>query len=139
MDQAAALPFRLLPGVANIAGEAIDILLVTSRDTGRWVLPKGNVESGEMGPDTARREAEEEAGVSGPIKPSALGQYHYCKGEGGPDDPALRVSVFALHVRELAEDWPERKQRTRQWFSRAAAIEAVDEAELKQLIAGFFG
>lgn len=139
MDQAAALPFRILPGVANIAGEAIDILLVTSRDTGRWVLPKGHVEAGEAGHEAALREAVEEAGASGSIDHRAVGIFRYTKRAADGSENELTVEVYPLRVRELANDWAERKVRDRQWFSRAEAAAVVDEAELRALIAGFYG
>lgn len=137
MDQAAALPFRILPGVANTAGEAIDVLLVTSRDTGRWVLPKGNVEAGESLAATAAREAAEEAGASGVVTPAAIGHYRYAKRDSVNGE--LDVAVFPLRVRNLAADWPERKARERQWFSCAEASALVEEPDLAALIAGFRG
>jgi uncharacterized protein len=137
MDQAAALPFRILPGVANIAGDAIDVLLVTSRDTGRWVLPKGNVEAGETMAAAAEREAVEEAGASGAVAGTAIGSYRYAKRDTANGE--LCVAVFPLRVRNLAADWPERKARERQWFSRAEAATLVEEADLAALIAGFRG
>lgn len=137
MDQAAALLFRILPGVANIAGEAVDVLLVTSRDTGRWVLPKGNIDVGESAADAAAREALEEAGASGLIFPDPIGSYSYAKREHGGG--ARQVAVYPMRVRDLAADWPERKQRERQWFSRAKAAQLVEESGLAALIAGFRG
>jgi uncharacterized protein len=137
MDQAAALPFRILPGVANIAGEAIDVLLVTSRDTGRWVLPKGNIEAGESLAAAAAREAAEEAGASGVVTSAAIGHYRYAKRDSVHGE--LDVAVFPLRVRDLATDWPERKVRERQWFSRAEAATLVEEPDLAALIAGFRG
>jgi 8-oxo-dGTP pyrophosphatase MutT (NUDIX family) len=139
MDQVAALPFRILPGVANLAGEAVDILLITSRDTGRWVLPKGNIEAGESAAAAAAREAAEEAGSMGALACQPIGTYRYAKRTAnGPADERA-VAVFPLRVRELALDWPERKQRERRWFSRAEAAAAVEEDELRVLIAKFAG
>lgn len=137
MDQAAALPFRILPGIANMAGEAVDVLLVTSRDTGRWVLPKGNIETGETLAAAAAREAVEEAGASGAVASIAIGSYRYAKRDGAAGERS--VAVFALRVHDLAADWPERKVRERQWFSRAQAAKLVEEADLAALIAGFHG
>jgi hypothetical protein len=139
VDQVAALPFRIRPGVANSHGEAVDVLLVTSRDTGRWVLPKGNVERGESGPDAAAREAAEEAGVAGPVASAPLGHYRYAKRGDDGSSAALTVTIYPLRVREEAADWPERKQRERRWFARAEAAALVEEAELSALIAGFAG
>lgn len=137
MKQAAALPFRVLPGVANLAGEAIDVLLVTSRDTGRWVLPKGNIEAGETASAAAAREAAEEAGASGVVSDTALGSYRYAKRDSANDN--LDVVVFALKVRDLARNWPERKERERQWFSLKVAAAMVEETDLSALIAEFRG
>lgn len=139
VTQAAALPYRILPGVANWAGDAVDVLLVTSRDTGRWVLPKGYIEAGESGADAAMREAREEAGVSGEADRQEIGAYVYAKRGTNGDETPLTVAVYPLRVRALADDWPERKQRDRRWFARAAAADAVDEEDLKLLIAEFRG
>lgn len=139
MDQVAALPFRLLPGVANWRGEAVDIMLVTSRDTGRWVLPKGNVKPGEPGPIAAAREASEEAGIDGPVDPQPIGHFSYVKREAEGEADPLSVAVYAMRVIDEAEEWPECKQRERRWFRRAEAAELVEEAELQALIAAFTG
>jgi uncharacterized protein len=139
MDQVAALPYRILPGVANLAGEAVDVLLVTSRETGRWVLPKGNMDAGETPEAAAAREAAEEAGAGGTLTPTPIGTYDYEKRAADGSVASLSVAVFPLHVRDLAADWPERKDRERRWFSRAEAAAAVDEPDLRELIAGFAG
>lgn len=139
MDQVAALPYRILPGVANVAGEAIDILLITSRETGRWVLPKGNIDAGETLEEAARREAEEEAGVSGQLTTPAIGTYVYDKRSADASVTTLTVAVFPLHVRDMAADWPESGERERCWFSRAEAAAAVDEPDLQSLITRFAG
>jgi uncharacterized protein len=139
MDQVAALPFRILPGVANLHGEAVDILLVTSRDTGRWVLPKGNVEPGETATAAAAREAAEEAGVAGRIGNSSIGSFRYSKRGGDGSVAQLTVAVYPLAVVTEAADWPERKERERRWFTRAEAAAVVDEDELAELIGTFAG
>ncbi|NJS14367.1 MAG: NUDIX domain-containing protein [Sphingopyxis sp.] len=122
-----------------MAGEAIDILLVTSRETGRWVLPKGNIDDGESADAAAAREAEEEAGASGALGTRPIGSYRYAKRADDGSANELTVAVFPLRVRQLAAHWPERKERTRKWFSRAEAAAAVEEEELRELIAGFAG
>jgi uncharacterized protein len=139
VDQVAALPYRLLPGIANWQGEAVDILLVTSRDTGRWVLPKGNIDAGETPAAAALREAAEEAGLTGTIAAAPLGHYRYAKRADDGSGADLAVAVFALRVQEEHADWPERKQRERRWFRRAEAAAAVDEADLAALILAFAG
>ncbi|MEN9850080.1 MAG: hypothetical protein RL128_243, partial [Pseudomonadota bacterium] len=45
----------------------VEVLLITSRDTGRWVIPKGWPIDGLAPAQTAAREAWEEAGVEGDI------------------------------------------------------------------------
>ncbi len=115
----------------------IEVLLVTSRGTGRWVIPKGNSGKGEAAHAAAAREAEEEAGVIGAICPAALGRYEYRKTLRSGAAVMVQVQVFPLAVTEELPRWAEGEQRTRQWFSLAAAAEAVDEPDLQALIRSF--
>jgi 8-oxo-dGTP pyrophosphatase MutT (NUDIX family) len=110
------------------------LLLITSRETGRWVIPRGNPIRGLSPFESAAQEAFEEAGVRGEVEDVALGSYRYEKRR--PDGPSMpaEVEVFALAVRELLDDWPEKAQRERRWFGPAEAAEAVDELELKALL-----
>jgi 8-oxo-dGTP pyrophosphatase MutT (NUDIX family) len=117
---------------------AVEVLLVTSRDTGRWVIPKGWPMPGLSPSDTAAREAWEEAGVKGQITDEALGCFDYLKAfNQRQDNLACQVQVFALRVSSLAAKFPERKQRRRKWFSALKAAKLVDEAGLSDLIKGF--
>lgn len=112
------------------------ILLITSRDTGRWVIPKGNPIRGLAPHQAAAHEAFEEAGISGIPCPTALGSYHYDKRRRR----AIRrteVAVFPLAVLRQFDDWPERAERQARWFTPAQAAGAVDEPELKALLASF--
>lgn len=129
--QYAALPYRRDPD--------LEILLISSRETRRWVVPKGWPMKRRAPPQAAAQEAFEEAGVSGEIGEESLGAYHYMKRL--PDGSAwlCRVEVFPLRVAALESDWPERSERVRQWFSPQAAAEAVDEPELKAIIGAFAG
>src|SRR5690606_4821481 len=72
-EQYAALPWR----VGRHGG--IEILLVTSRQRGRWIVPKGWQATGLSPSRSAAREAFEEAGVIGPIGPDPIGSYRYAK------------------------------------------------------------
>lgn len=112
------------------------ILMITSRDTGRWVVPKGWPKAGTDALGTAIEEAWEEAGVT-PMpghRKRELGQYLYDKRlEGGVPAPTV-VKVFALPVLRLSEDYPEKDERERRWMSIAEAAEAVDEPGLRDLI-----
>lgn len=129
--QVATLPWRL--GKKG----AIEILLVTSRDTRRWVLPKGWPEGEESLGEAAAREAMEEAGVSGRIATTELGSYFYGKRLTTGLERRCQVLVFPLEVRKVAEKWPEKKRRTRQWFAPTDAASAVQEPDLAELIAEF--
>ena len=118
----------------------VEILLVTSRDTGRWVIPKGWPIK-DLGPDgSAAREAWEEAGVTGTLTGAPLGAFSYDKGIGPQRVPMpCVVVVYGLRVDQVADRFPERKQRRREWFSPTAAAERVAEPELQALLAGFTG
>ena len=128
--QYGALPYR-------IAEAGVQFLLVTSRDTGRWVIPKGNPMLFRSGGETAAEEAFEEAGVRGAVAPVPIGRFCYCKRRRLAADVTAQVSVYPLRVAELLDEWPEAQQRQRQWFTREEAAAAVAEDELKALILGF--
>ncbi len=128
--QYGALCWRLTRGV-------VQILLITSRDTGRWVIPKG-WPMPELSPELgAAREAWEEAGVEGVVSPDCIGLFSYDK-DMGPDMaiPCV-VAVYPLRVTRLAGKFPERKQRRRKWFSIDQAASRVVEPELRAIIATF--
>ena len=131
VEQIAALPYRI-----TAAGEA-EVLLITSRDTGRWIVPKGNPIRGLAPHEAAAQEAFEEAGVRGIACPAAIGEYSYIKRRRIRADRRLSVALFPFAVVAQADDWPERSQRRTRWFALARAVEAVDEPQLKRLIAGF--
>lgn len=130
--QAAALPWRH-------KGGRIEVMLVTSRGTGRWVLPKGWPEGDESLVSTARREALEEAGVEGIADKDEIGRYFY----GKATDTGLlwrcEVAVFPLKVEQEAKKWPEKKKRTRLWVTREAAADMVQEPDLAELIRSYDG
>jgi len=129
--QFAALCFR------RKAGET-EVLLVTSRTTRRWIVPKGWPMPGVTPMETARREAWEEAGVKGRMSPACLGIYSYTKLlETRDDDLPCVVAVFPLKVMAVATDFPERRERRRKWFSLKKAAAKVTEPELAQLIESF--
>ncbi|MGS4946589.1 NUDIX hydrolase [Meridianimarinicoccus sp. RP-17] len=115
----------------------IEILLITSRGTGRWIVPKGWPVKGQTPAGSATVEAFEEAGVEGRAKPVCAGVYGYDKlAEDGRGTP-VRVALFPLRVRKLRRKYPEAEQRKRRWFSRKRAAELVDEAELKTILRSF--
>lgn len=111
-----------------------EILLVTSRDTGRWIIPKGWPAAGQSPARSAAREAFEEAGVTGRVSERAIGLYSYLKRQEDGGTLPLMVAVFALRVDALAKDYPERHERRRKWMSPERAARLVDEPELRALI-----
>ncbi|NDW07162.1 NUDIX hydrolase [Jiella pacifica] len=123
-QQVAALPYWTNPD------GKLELLLITSRDTGRWVLPKGWPMKGRRPHEAARIEAFEEAGIDGKIGKKAVGEYHYDKDGELP----CRVRVYPLSVAALREEWPEMAQRRREWHCPAKAAELVDERDLKALL-----
>ena len=120
--QVAALPWRKTES-------GVEVMLVTSRDTGRWVLPKGWPELGEEFCDAAAREAGEEAGLKGAVSPHEAGRYYYAKSVAGGDSVRCEVLVYPLEVDKVADKWKEKGQRKRKWVSPAKAAEMVAETD----------
>jgi len=116
--------------------QGLQVVLVTSLETRRWVLPKGHYEDGLSARASASLEAFEEAGVVGAVSRRCLGTYDYRKIElkGGG---LCRVDVFLMAVTRIKNSWPEKNKRRRKWMTPDDAIKAVDEKKLKKLIAQF--
>ncbi|MBJ2149943.1 NUDIX hydrolase [Paracoccus sp. IB05] len=123
----------------NESKDGTRILLITSRDTGRWVLPKGWPMADRSNADAALTEAWEEAGVTGATDGFPVGNYSYDKVLCRDTDLALRcdVEVYPVRVASLARKYPEYRQRRRKWFSPEKAARKVDEPDLQQLILAF--
>ncbi|HEX8215287.1 MAG TPA: DUF47 family protein [Allosphingosinicella sp.] len=134
MRQIAALPYRTR---GNAIDAPVSILLITSRESRRWVIPKGNPASGLAPHAAAAVEAEEEAGIRGAVCPTALGSYRYRKRRRNGASLMLDVDVFPLAVTQELDSWKERDQRERRWFPLAEAAEAVEEEDLAHLIRSF--
>lgn len=115
-------------------GHDKEYLLVTSRDTGRWIIPKGWPIRGLKSNETALREAWEEAGVANSKVGSApIGSYTYNKrGNNGFERP-VKTLVYAVAVNDLKDSFPEAEERQRKWVSADTAAELVEEAELKSI------
>ncbi len=116
-----------------------EVLLVTSRDTKRWVLPKGWREKGEPPYRAAEREAEEEAGIIGKTARRMLGEYAYDKRFPRGRVRRCLVAVYPVKVQRLLDQWPEISMRERRWMPLALAAASVDEPGLAALIAEFKG
>jgi 8-oxo-dGTP pyrophosphatase MutT (NUDIX family) len=120
--------------VRRAADGGLEVLLITSRETRRWVVPRGNPIAGKSPPESAAQEAYEEAGIIGLVEPEAIGRYSYKKRRRfGLAVPAV-VHLFRMRVAEERDDWPEKGQRERRWFAAEEAAAAVNEAELARLI-----
>ncbi|VDC31662.1 NUDIX hydrolase [Pseudogemmobacter humi] len=135
-DEASGRQFAALCWRADSTGGR-QILLITSRDTGRWILPKGWPMKGLSPSEAAAQEAWEEAGVTGEAEPEAFGRYSYDKLLRRADALPCEVQVFPLQVQGLAGNFPERRQRRRKWFSPEKAARKVAEPELRDLILAF--
>jgi 8-oxo-dGTP pyrophosphatase MutT (NUDIX family) len=125
--QYAALPFRR-------AGRGIEVMLITSRDTGRWVIPKGwPAPSLAPGPSAAQ-EAMEESGLVGEVSAQPIGSYRYSKRLADGSAVECTVEVFTLAVEQQLPSWPEQAERRTRWFAPQDAADAVQEPELGAII-----
>jgi 8-oxo-dGTP pyrophosphatase MutT (NUDIX family) len=111
-----------------------DVLLVTSRGTGRWVIPKGWPMEGRSLAGAAAQEAWEEAGIRGHVDEAELGRFTYDKDQDEGFSVPVEVRVFLLHVEAAADDFPETRQRRRRWFTPADAARMVVEPGLRRLL-----
>ncbi len=129
--QFAVLPFRV-----KKKGE-VEILLISSLDTGRWIIPKGWPIDGMRPAEAAAQEAWEEAGLRGRVHDTVLGVYSYSKWLDEELSIPCVVLVFAMEVSQIDEVFPEAGQRKTKWMSPKKAAQRVDEVELKQMIEAF--
>ncbi|MCB4771789.1 NUDIX hydrolase [Ancylobacter sp. Lp-2] len=130
LEQIAALPFQVSP-----EGQ-LEILLLTSRDTHRAIIPKGWPIKNHKDWKSAQVEARQEAGVIGEIGRKPIGRYSYWK-RMAEHFALIRVDVFPLVVTRQLADWPERHERVQRWFQAEGAALLVDEPELGDLIRRF--
>jgi 8-oxo-dGTP pyrophosphatase MutT (NUDIX family) len=131
--QYATLPFR------RSADAEVEVMLVTSRDTGRWVIPKGWPIGRKAPHASAAREALEEAGVVGAVGKDPIGTYSYEKRMSKGLIVVCEVSVFPLEVKRQKKDWPEKEERKCCWFSPSEAAKAVQEPDLGDIILNIAG
>lgn len=128
--QFAALCYRMRKGKP-------EILLVTSRRTRRWIIPKGWPQDGMRPAQSAAIEALEEAGVEGKTRDFSLGAFSYTKQHvSGRALPCVAL-VYPLKVKTVHDSYREVKQRKRKWFSRAEAARLVNQPELAHIIRNF--
>lgn len=116
-------------------GDGIEVLVVSSLTTHRWILPKGWPKDGRSGAETALEEAWEEAGIRIIGEPPVhIGRYGYHKRLRGDVPVRTQVDVFAVRIRGLLDHYPEEGRRERVWLSPAEAAGRVEEPELKALL-----
>lgn len=128
-SQFSALCFRF-------RGDKPEILLITSRGSGRWIVPKGWPIDGLTPAESAAQEAWEEAGVTGKAYDRCLGLYSYNKTVGGAGLPIVTL-VYPVRVKSLACNFPEEGQRVRKWYSQKKAASLVAQPELARIIKDF--
>ena len=126
LKQVAALAYRK-------HGRGVDVLLITSRETKRWIIPKGWPMKGKKDWNAAAREAFEEAGVEGKMGKKSIGIYHYVKRKLS-GDLDCKVIVYPLEVKNELKVWPEKAERKRRWFSAEAAAAVVTDDGLDAII-----
>ncbi len=127
--QYGALPVRMKEG-------KLEVLLITSRGTARWIIPKGWPKKNTAPHKLALLEAYEEAGIRGKIDRLEIGHYDYVKWIDEHHSVACRVGVFVMKVRDELAKWPEMDERTREWMSPEEAAGRVQEPQLAALLMG---
>jgi hypothetical protein len=125
--QVGVLAFRRAPG-GDVA-----FMLITSRETRRFTIPKGWQMKGKSDAQAAGKEAMDEAGVTGRLGRSPIGEYQYWKRLRTAFVP-INVQVFAMEVEKELRNWRERKQRKRAWLTPEQAATLVDEPALSALL-----
>lgn len=128
--QYAALPYR-------IRGDRAQVMLITSRRTRRWIIPKGWPMEGMKPAEAAAQEAAEEAGIVGAVADKPIGSYRYLKRLKGDQTLAVQVIVFPFEVAEQVPTFKEKGQRTHAWFDYQEAAFRIGEPSLKRLIRDF--
>jgi len=148
LQQLAQMPEKLFSGEFRLQyaalcyrpaadGKAVEVLVITSRDSGRWVIPKGWPMKKKKPFEAAEIEAWQEAGIRGKAKKKPIGRYTYLKWLDDGDVAPCTVEVFAVEVTEIEQDFKERGQRVLDWVSPAEAAHRVREVELKSIIIDF--
>jgi 8-oxo-dGTP pyrophosphatase MutT (NUDIX family) len=126
--QYAALPYRMNDRTQP------EVMLVTSRETRRWIIPKGWPHKGKAPHRSAAREAFEEAGVIGAVNRQSVGSFSYQKRLKKGGVVACEVLVFALEVKRQSKEWPEKRERKVRWLSARVAAKTVRDRELGKII-----
>ncbi|MGH6876247.1 MAG: NUDIX hydrolase [Rhizomicrobium sp.] len=129
--QYAALPWR------RAEDAALEILLVTTRHTRRWIVPKGWPIADRSPGECAAHEAFEEAGVVGRMATAPVGSFQYDKHRKSGETVPCTVHVFPLEVARQRRSWPEKSARQTRWCTIEEALARISEPGLRRLIANF--
>ena len=121
--QSGVIPYR------DHRKHGLELLLITSRNSKKWIFPKGIVESRLSPQDSAAKEAYEEAGIRGKIDPELFGSFTYKKWDG-----TCRVLLYLMQVKKELKSWPENDFRKRQWFPFEIAKELVNPKPVQKLL-----
>jgi 8-oxo-dGTP pyrophosphatase MutT (NUDIX family) len=114
-------------------------MLLTSRETRRWVIPKGWPVKGRKPAEAAAQEAYDEAGLIGRIVGKRpIGNFHYLK-QLSKGAVLCQVWVFLFRVEQQLDEWPEKNQRETKWFNAEEAVNLVEEGGLAEIIDRFSG
>ena len=133
-----SLQFAVLPWRISARGTR-EVLLLTSRETHRWVVPKGWPMRGRKPAEVASQEAYEEAGLIGRvIGKRPLGNFHYAK-RLAKREVICEVRVFLFRVERQLDNWPEKGERESKWVDAKEAAALVEEGGLAEIIARFAG
>ncbi|SLN75028.1 NUDIX hydrolase [Ruegeria meonggei] len=127
LQQSAALCYRVKQGQP-------EVLLITTRKSGRWIIPKGWLIDGLTPSETARQEAWEEAGVLGECRQLSVGCFSYYKHRSKKGSVQCLVDVYPLFVQSTVSRFPERAQRQRKWFTPERAAGRVNSGDLALLL-----
>jgi 8-oxo-dGTP pyrophosphatase MutT (NUDIX family) len=127
LQQAGVIAYRFEAG-------ALQVLLITSRGSGRWVIPKGGIDKGFTPAQAAAREAYEEAGVKGSLSDAPLGAFTYGKRLRNGNVIPATVEVYAMRVEKALKNWPERAERRLKWAPVAEAARLVSEPGIARLL-----
>jgi 8-oxo-dGTP pyrophosphatase MutT (NUDIX family) len=126
--QYGALPYR------KSNGRRAEFMLVTSRETRRWIIPEGWPKKGKSPHRSAAREAFEEAGVLGAVGRRSVGSFSYEKRLKNGGSVQCEVHVFPLEVRRQRKEWPEKQERQVKWLSASKAAAKVKDPVLSKII-----
>jgi 8-oxo-dGTP pyrophosphatase MutT (NUDIX family) len=128
--QYAALPYTVDAG-------RVRVMLITSRETKRWIIPKGWPKRDLKPYRLAELEAFEEAGLRGKISKDVVGQFTYQKLMDDGSQVQCDVIVYPLLVESQASNWPERDDRNCKWVKLSKAAKLVDDKGLAELLREF--